>query len=69
MEKFLMKIKAHRYGVIHYVAQCDTCGWNDAGITEAERESVRYRTRKHVEETGHEVNVESGSSTTYKRVP
>jgi len=64
-----MAIEVKRYGVIHYVAQCDECHFYEAGITESQRDAIRYQVRKHVEKTGHAVNVESGSSTTYRKVP
>lgn len=65
----MTKIKSTRYGVIHYHAVCSKCGWTAAILTERCRtaQDVRNSVYKHVRETGHAVNIESGNSTKYER--
>lgn len=52
---------------IHYIAQCSTCGWDCAIMTDGSgtASEVRSRTREHVRETGHIVTIKTGGSATY----
>ena len=63
----MSKIKVTRYGCIHYVAKCTVCDWNCGIYTEQAHtpQDVRNATRSHVMKAGHEVSIESGSSTRY----
>jgi len=62
-----MKVKIEKYGVIHAIAQCGNCNWEDAINTEEEDRltKLRNRVKKHVEKTGHTVTIETGTSTDY----
>lgn len=61
------RVIVKKIGVVHYYAQCERCTW-DAGINSeglVTRSDVRNAITKHVRETGHSVNLESGTSTKY----
>ena len=46
--------------IIHYVAYCSICDWmDDNGYMDKDREKTRKSAKKHVEETGHPVHIES----------
>lgn len=61
------KISMDRRGVIHLVAYCDTCGWDDAwGEHGRNQAAIRASAKRHVLKTGHPVTIETGTSTTYK---
>ena len=62
-----MKIISNKYGIIHAVALCDNCIW-DAAINIGEAnymQNLRNKVYKHIKETGHTVDIETGSSTVY----
>jgi len=71
-----MAIKVDRKGIIHYYAQCenDHCQF-DSSMGETIKgqtkyfmpEDVRRAVRMHVEKTGHQVIIESGSATLYTK--
>lgn len=65
------KIQVTRYGIIHYHAGCNECGFTSAiqGSKHNETaEDVRNEVTKHVRKTGHTCWIESGSHTTYSLV-
>ena len=62
-----MKIKVEKFRDVVYHAYCQDCNW-DAAIhsdEEPERKDVRNAIRRHVNSTGHKVDLESGSSIQY----
>ena len=65
----MSKINTKRFGIIHASAYCNTCGWTDGiNIDEPNRmQKLRNRIHKHVRNTGHSVDLETGSSTTYSK--
>jgi len=64
-----MKIHVKRYGIVHYIAQCQNCDWDAAIFTkETSTQDVRNAIRKHVRKTGHTVHLESGSHTQYSLI-
>lgn len=67
----MKKITIRRFGIIHYHAGCNECGFT-AGMQTKETPTtadVRREVRKHVLKTGHEVWVESGSQIIYTTKP
>jgi len=58
-------VKTKRYGIIHCMAYCETCDkvWGDLDVDKSRRNA-----RAHTLKTGHETGVETGTSTTYKRI-
>lgn len=54
--------------MIHYVAMCDGCDWDDA-IGLHTRQEVRNAVKSHVIKTGHTCVIETGTSTTYSLKP
>lgn len=61
-----MAVTTERRGIIHMIAYCDDCDWDDAwGESERSQRAVRQAAKRHVDSTGHTVTVETGSSTTY----
>ena len=60
-----MKIESHKFGIIHYIAQCQDCDW-DCGIGKYfSPQQVRNEVYKHIRKTSHRVQVEGGTSTDY----
>lgn len=61
------KIKSKRYGIVHCMAQCQECNWEDAIFSEKcqKPSDVRNEASKHIRQTGHSVHVETGISTSY----
>lgn len=62
-----MKIIVKDFGFIHYYAQCSSCEW-DCGINTdkaPKAADVRKEIRKHILETGHTVNLDTGTSKEY----
>lgn len=64
-----MKVKTVRFGTLHRIAQCQHCDWEDAygGGGTNSIESVARDARRHAEQTGHTVVVESGTSFQYEK--
>lgn len=63
-----MPVKVDRAGVIHLVAFCNICNWDDAwGDGNRTQGAIRAAAKRHVDSTGHDVTVETGSSTTYRK--
>lgn len=63
-----MPVVADRSGIVHVIAYCDACMWDDAwGDGNRTQGAIRASARRHVESTGHNVTVETGSSTTYRK--
>ena len=60
-------IKIEKYGIIHAVAQCRDCDWDDAiDISEIDRsQKLRNRIYSHVRKTKHKVTLETGNATDY----
>ena len=52
----------NKYYLIHAVATCDDCGWNDEGYLTAQKTG-----RAHHVKTGHRVHIETGHFIEYKR--
>lgn len=66
-----MKITVTQYGVTHYYAQCQQCGWS-AGILSGGLDTpaaVRGAVYKHIRATGHTVVIESAKETVYAGEP
>lgn len=62
-----MSVKIIRRGVIHLIAFCDTCGWDDAWSGgPRSQDAVRQAAKRHTKTTGYAVTVESGTSTTFE---
>lgn len=63
----MKNVKVTEYGRIHYIAQCRKCDWECAINTDETptEKDVRREAKKHVRLEGHEVTIESGSSTEY----
>jgi len=59
-----MKIQNH--GKVHDLAQCRNCSWCYTAIDGHKRKNIYYHIKKHIEETGHSVHRETGSSINYK---
>jgi len=59
-----------KFGIIHAYAQCNSCDWDSAiDINDKNRmQGLRNRIHRHVEKTGHKVNLETGNSTDYFKV-
>ena len=62
-----MKINTKRYGIVHYIAECQECKWSAAITTKKtfSTQDVRNAIRRHIKNTGHSVHLESGSHTRY----
>lgn len=60
-----MSMRKEFYGKIHDYAQCKNCGWDYTAINGHQRKNIYYHIKKHIEETGHTVGRETGSSMTY----
>ena len=64
-----MPVKTIRRGVIHLIAFCDQCGWDDAwGGGPRTQAAVKAAATRHTLTTGHSVTVETGTSTTYELI-
>lgn len=62
-----MEIETIKYGMIHNSAQCQECNWSDCLLTEKNgSQRLRARIKKHIKETHHTVNYETGTTTVYK---
>ena len=61
-----MQVKIDRHGVIHYIAQCTSCEWDDGHGGSRTQDAVRMATKRHVAKTGHTVHVETGTVTYYR---
>jgi hypothetical protein len=58
--------KRENHGVLHRVAKCENCDWNDSYAGAGDSiERVARTARRHCEVHGHRVSVESGSSFDY----
>ena len=60
----MAKVKIEKWAMIHFVAMCDCCDWDDA-IGLHTRQDVRNAVRSHVLKTGHTVTIETGTATSY----
>ena len=62
-----MKIISNKYGIIHAVARCNNCIWDTGFIFNKTNfmQNLRNKVYKHIRETGHTVDIETGSSTVY----
>jgi len=62
-----MKIVFDKYGIIHAYAQCSNCDWTDAMRTyqQDRMQKLRNRIYSHIKKTGHTVELETGTATTY----
>lgn len=64
-----MKVEKHNFGTLHRVALCQQCDWEESfggGAGGNTVESVARNARRHAEQTGHTVVVESGSTFQYQ---
>lgn len=57
------KVKSRNYGIIHVIVQCDNCDWSYEDYTNINKTTNEIR--KHVKETGHIVQLETGSARKY----
>lgn len=62
-----MKVKSTRISTYHYIGTCSECGW-EVQSTGSDIDKCRRQVIKHVNDTGHDVNVERGSATRYSLV-
>lgn len=59
----MRKLKKIDYGVLHFYAKCDSCGWSysigadNISCVDVENESIN-----HVVNTGHKVSIETGTA-------
>lgn len=62
-----MKIITTKYGITHAYAQCVDCYWDSTIETNDPNRMQKLRNRiySHIKETGHTVNLETGTSTNY----
>lgn len=61
-----MAVTTERRGIIHMIAYCDQCKWDDAwGDGDRSQSAVRRAAKRHAHNTGHTVTLETGTSTTY----
>jgi len=58
-------MKKVNYGKIHDYAQCENCSWDYTSIHGHERTNILYHIRKHIKQTNHVINRETGTSCTY----
>jgi len=58
-----MPVKSNGGGVIHRVASCMSCEWQ-----EGYRRKAIAAARRHTEATGHKTTVETGTYRTYEKV-
>lgn len=61
-----MKIKTYKYGIIHAIAQCQNCDFEDAIKAGNGMQTLRNKVYAHIRKTGHTVTVETGNTTDYK---
>lgn len=47
--------KYKRKGMIHRIAHCENCDWQDEGFKTSMRKA-----KEHAEKTGHRINIETG---------
>lgn len=59
------EIEVIQYGIIHAIANCEVCEWSCAEYRDMGK--TRQEIRKHVNNTGHSVTLETGKATRYKR--
>lgn len=57
-----MTVIAKGGGVVHRMAHCHECEWNEGKMSKA-----IYAARRHTEITGHPTTVETGTFRTYKK--
>lgn len=48
-------VKYKRQGIIHIIAHCQNCDWQEEDFKKA-----MSKARKHATETGHKINIETG---------
>lgn len=57
----MYKVRKEIYGVVHRIAFCDECDWNESWYKDA-----HIKAREHTKQTGHTTHVESGMHWDYK---
>ena len=60
----MKEIDVEQYGYVHYIAFCQTCGFQEA-LGSGGVAGVRSKARSHVKKTGHDVIIEGGNATKY----
>ena len=56
-----MKVKIVNKGIVHCIAVCKNCDWEELGYEIAKKEAI-----KHVKKYGHDVSIEVGIAYEYK---
>lgn len=64
-----MSMEKRDFGKIHDYAQCKDCNWDYPSIDGHRRKNIYYHIKKHVKETGHTIQRETGTSVDYYPTP
>lgn len=55
-----MSKRRHRKWLVHFIAQCDECGWNTQDFAKGQELAMR-----HAHKTGHAISGEEGYAVRY----
>lgn len=60
-------MRKKNFGKIHDYAQCENCFWDYSAINGHKRRNIYHAIKKHILETGHTIQRETGTSMTYTK--